>query len=214
MAQAKVRANAPNRLIVEGRDDKWSILALTQLYGWDWDNPQGHYPYIDDAEGVDNAVDALPVSVRTYKRVGIVVDADTDQQRRWDGIKSMLDGVGFTLPPTPIPDGTVVSKGDKRVGVWLMPNNQSPGKLEDFLAVLIPSRDGCWGWADEATKGAAARGALFTESDFIKARIHAWLAWQREPGLPFGTAITAALFSHQAALAEKFVQWVAQLYSD
>ena len=214
MAQAKVRANAPNRLIVEGRDDKWSILALTQLYGWDWDNPQGHYPYIDDAGGVDNAVDALPVSVRTYNRVGIVVDADTGQQSRWDGIKSKLHGVGFTLPAIPNPDGTVVSIGDKRVGVWLMPNNQSPGKLEDFLAILIPSHDGCWGWADEATKGAADRGALFTESDFIKARIHAWLAWQREPGLPFGTAITAALFSHQAALAQKFVQWMAQLYSD
>ena len=214
MAQAKVRANAPNRLIVEGRDDKWSILALTQLYGWDWDNPQGHYPYIGDAEGVDNAVDALPVSVRTYNRVGIVVDADTDQQCRWDRIKSKLHGVGFTLPAIPNPDGTVVSIGDKRVGVWLMPNNQSPGKLEDFLAILIPSHDGCWGWADEATKGAADRGALFTESDFIKARIHAWLAWQREPGLPFGTAITAALFSHQAALAQKFVQWMAQLYSD
>jgi hypothetical protein len=189
MTQAKLRANAPHRLIVEGRDDKWSIIALTRLYGWDWDSPRGHYPYIHDAEGVDNVIDALPVSVRTYRRVGIVVDADTDQQSRWDGIKSKLDGVGIGLPAIPNPHGTVVNIDDKRVGVWLMPNNQSPGKLEDFLAILVPSSDGCWGWADEATKGAADRGALFTESDFIKARIHAWLAWQREPGLPFGTAI-------------------------
>jgi hypothetical protein len=214
MTQAKLRANAPHRLIVEGRDDKWSIIALTRLYGWDWDSPQGHYPYIHDAEGVDNAIDALPVSVRTYRRVGIVVDADIDQQSRWDGIKSKLHGVGIGLPAIPNPHGLVVNIDDKRVGVWLMPNNQSPGKLEDFLAILVPSSDGCWGWADEATKVAADRGALFTESDFIKARIHAWLAWQREPGLPFGTAITAALFSHQDALAQKFVQWMTQLYSN
>jgi hypothetical protein len=172
------------------------------------------YPYIDEAKGVENAVDALAVSVRTYRRVGIVVDADTDRQNRWDGIKSKLQGVGFTLPAIPNPNGTIISIDGKRVGVWLMPSNQSPGKLEVFLAILDPSSDGCWGWADEASKGTADRGALFSESDFIKAPIHAWLAWQREPGLSFGTAITAAVFSHQAALAQMFVQWMTQLCAD
>lgn len=30
---AKVKQNAPHRLIVEGRDDQWSIIALTKQNG-------------------------------------------------------------------------------------------------------------------------------------------------------------------------------------
>ena len=73
---AKVKSNAPHRLIVEGRDDQWSILALTARHGWDWNNPAKHLPYIDNAEGIEKALEALAITVRTYARVGIVLDAD------------------------------------------------------------------------------------------------------------------------------------------
>ena len=57
-------------------------------------------------------------------------------------------------------------------------------------------------------------GARFTESDTIKARIHCWLAWQIEPGQPFGTALTAATFQHNAAIAVRFVEWMQRLFRD
>ena len=95
-----------------------------------------------------------------------------------------------------------------------MPDNRSPGKLEDFLAVLIPPGDRCWPWAEQATlKAHEEYGASFSALDSIKARIHTWLAWQQEPGLPFGTAITAATFAHNATLATTFVKWLTQLYT-
>jgi hypothetical protein len=86
--------------------------------------------------------------------------------------------------------------------------------IEDFLAVLVPPGDRCWPWAEQVTlKARAEYGAAFSTPDFTKARIHTWLAWQQEPGLPFGTAITAATFTHDATLATTFVKWMSQLYT-
>lgn len=96
-----------------------------------------------------------------------------------------------------------------------MPDNQSPGKLEDFLARLIPVGDLCWPWAQQATDAAkATHEAPFEIKDRIKAEIHTWLAWRESPGLPFGTAITAASFAHDAALAATFVAWMNRLFRE
>lgn len=214
MVSPKVKDTAPHRLIVEGRDDMYSILSLTARHGWTWDNPEHYYPYIMDAKGVDEAIRSFPLAVRSsYKRVGIVIDADTNLKGRWDSIRALLSPSGFVLPEDPDPLGTVVGLGERRIGVWIMPDNQNHGKLEDFLGVLIPANDPCWGYAEDAAKEASRLGALFSEVDFIKARIFTWLAWQREPGLPFGTAINAALFSHEQELAQAFVNWMQRLYS-
>jgi hypothetical protein len=51
-----------------------------------------------------------------------------------------------------------------------------------------------------------------SERKFPKARIHTWLSWQENPGLPFGTAITAAYLSHDSPEALKFVAWFKKLF--
>jgi hypothetical protein len=53
----------------------------------------------------------------------------------------------------------------------------------------------------------------FPDKLFIKARIHTWLAWQENPGLPFGTAITARYFGADSQEALKFVNWFNLLFS-
>jgi hypothetical protein len=213
MTAPRVKPTAPNRLIVEGRDDQWSIIQLTARHGWDWESPSPHYPWIEDAKGDTLALESLPVAVRSCRRVGIVLDADIAPGDRWQAVRDRLAGSDVTLDAQPDPYGTVVEAADgRRLGVWLMPDNRSPGKLEDFLAVLVPERDPCWAWAEESTEHARQLGARFTQSDFIKARIHAWLAWQKEPGQPFGTAIYAATFAHDAGVARSFVAWMERLF--
>jgi hypothetical protein len=199
---------------VEGQDDQHTIIHLTARHGWNWDKPAPHFPYIDDAKGDTLALEALPVALLSCQRVGVVLDADIAPGNRWQSIGDRLSDAGFPLPDQPDPEGTVVLRADgKRLGVWLMPDNQSPGKLEDFLAQLVPPGDPCWGCAEESTRCAKELGAGFTEPDFIKARIHTWLAWQEEPGLPFGTAIRAATFAHDTAAARKFVAWMERLFA-
>jgi hypothetical protein len=53
---------------------------------------------------------------------------------------------------------------------------------------------------------------LFSEPDEIKAIIHTWLAWQKEPGKPFGTAITAKFLDPNVAQADVLVGWLKRLF--
>ena len=86
------------------------------------------------------------------------------------------------------------------------------GKLEDLLRTLIPADDGLWPHAQASTDKAKKFGAAFGDADRDKASIHCWLAWQKEPGLPFGTAIKAKFFDHDSPQAIAFLRWLRVLY--
>ena len=64
-------------------------------------------------------------------------------------------------------------------------------------------------YARESTENARAHGARYPEAvgGTTKAVLHTWLAWQKEPGLPYGTAIRARYFRHDSPVAECFVKW-------
>lgn len=98
-----------------------------------------------------------------------------------------------------------------RVGIWVMPDNSNPGILEDFLQQLIDTQDPLLPLAKSSTATAKEAGAKFTISGTPKAVVHTWLAWQADPGCPFGTAIKAHYFDHQATSATQFLDWVRRL---
>ena len=101
-----------------------------------------------------------------------------------------------------------------KVGIWLMPDNRSIGALEHFIEKLIPGSDPCWDYAHEAASAARGRygGVACPEKDHLKSRLHTWLAWQREPGRPFGTALTASILSHDSPEALAFLRWFQRLF--
>jgi hypothetical protein len=182
--------------------------------GWDWDAPNPHCPRLDDAGGFTRALRALPEALKSYERVGIVLDADMSPIDRWRAVRQRVGAAGLTikLPDRPDPAGTVVHHEDGCFGAWLMPDNQRQGKLEDFLAGLVPDHDQCWQLAEHCTQQAWALGAAFGELDFIKARVHTWLAWQPTPGLPFGQSIRAGNLSTNAESAAVFIAWMERLF--
>ena len=209
-----IKEDSPNRLLVEGRDDQWSVINLMKRYNVDWDREDKRLPYVKDSGGIDSLIESIVVSVKTYHRLGIMIDANSKPVNRWDQLRSQLSKAKITLPEKPEPDGLIV-KGidpDKKIGIWMMPDNSHPGILEDFLATLIPSEDFCWDYAGEATNKAKEKGAAFSSNDHIKARIHTWLAWQESPGRPFGTAITAAYFNCDTPEALRFAKWFKKLF--
>ena len=183
---ASPRDNCERRLVVEGIDDKFSIINLMMRHGWTWDDAYDHIPFVKDAGGAEPAIKSLKTAIKSCSRIGIVVDADLNFRSRWDQIQAQVNDYFPNFPVSPDPAGTVLAHGEKHLGIWLMPNNVDGGKLEDFLSTLVPEADQCWSWADDATKQALIRGAQFSEGDYIKAHIHTWLAWGREPGLQFG----------------------------
>ena len=99
-----------------------------------------------------------------------------------------------------------------RVGVWLMPDNRRIGALEDFLQDLIDDSDVLLPHARESTAKAKARGARFPEKDSVKALVHAWLAWQEEPGRPYGVAIKSRYLRDDSDAAERFVAWFGRVF--
>ena len=210
-----IREGSPYRLLVEGTDDKHSVIHLMKRHGIDWDNSTSMLPHIHDCGGFDPLVKSIQVSAKSYERLGIIVDANENIDKRWKQVKNELSNIDIKLPESPDQDGTLITGmyTDWKVGVWLMPDNKNKGELEDFLSLLISLDDKCWPYTDKVTKRAKEIGALFPVKEFNKARIHTWLAWQEKPGLPFGTAITAKYFRVDSPEALKFVQWFKKLFS-
>ena len=94
-----------------------------------------------------------------------------------------------------------------------MPDNRRSGALEEFLQDLVSSNDSLLPIAKQSTQRAKERGACFPDTDQRKAVLHAWLAWQARPGLPYGSAVRARYFGHDSAAALAFVAWFKRVFS-
>lgn len=212
--------NQRSVLLVEGRDDENAVLHLLRRHnlGYGEGNPSPPLPIPNSpGGGVDGVLGAINVGVRssTGRAAGFVLDANSQPSGRWTAVASRLCKVGVDVPDQIPEDGFIGKSIDygARVGVWIMPDNRRAGALEDFLTDLIDTGDPLFAHARTATNEAMVLGARFAATATQKAVVHAWLAWQKEPGLPYGTAIRAKYFRHDAPAATAFVAWFRKLYS-
>ncbi len=208
----------PHVLFVEGRDDLYTVAALLAARGYDY-SQQPWSPLMKELGGIDVMAEALPVALKAapLRRVGLIVDADLDLAARWASVTGAFARAGVQLPAQPAPSGLILDRADwpiavERVGVWVMPNNALAGTLESFLQHLVPGEDPIWTHAKAATARAISEGAPLGEGQRAKGELHAWLAWQERPGIPYGVAITAKVLRHEAPLASAFVAWLRALY--
>lgn len=208
-----------SQLWVEGSDDDHSIRHLLIRHGVDYDRKPwpARFPSIEQAGDKDQLLQTVERSVRasTNRAVGFVLDADSSPRYRWKAMLSHLQRTGVEVPED-IPNQGFVGESQTyqaRVGVWLMPDNQQEGTLEDFLRTLVEEDDSLISHAQASTTQAKERHrANFREVDEKKAVLHAWLAWQEVPGLPYGTAIRARYFRQDSPAAVRFVAWFRRLF--
>ena len=116
---------------------------------------------------------------------------------------------------TPTPGGTIIQQSGKpTVGIWIMPDNKIAGMLEDFVGLLRPKDDLLWPLAADAVRKVKALEEQYRFRDALesKARIHTWLAWQKEPGKPMGQAITARYLDAEAPHARELITWIRRLF--
>lgn len=199
------------RLLVEGKDDQHVIWALCQKF----DLPK-NFKVVNN-NGVDKLVDVFPVELKRsgLQTLGIVLDADRDLNSRWESLKTKLTLSGYTLPESLPEEGLVLEKEDAvQVGIWLMPNNQLNGMLEDFIQFLIPQDDALLekttGILEEIEREDIQK---YKESYHSKALIHTWLAWQEDPGTPIGLAITKKYLETEGEEVNRFVDWLRRLFA-
>ena len=93
-----------------------------------------------------------------------------------------------------------------------MPDNRRSGAIEEFLRDLIADGDSLIQLAETSTDRAKELGAAFPNTHRAKAVLHTWLAWQKRPGVPYGTAIKARYFQHDSAAARAFVDWFKRVF--
>ncbi len=198
-------------LLVEGPDDQHVVRHLWErLYG------RGIPFQFPPRGGVAGVIESIRDEVNAPGRqaLGILVDANDSPATRWQSISDRLASVGIQAPAAPDTNGTIIAATDDtpRIGIWLMPDNQSLGELEDFVAQMIPDNDPVWPLSQDYISRIPAGDRKFASGKVLRAKIHAWLAAREDPR-QMGLAIRARDLDTSGPLCTRFTDWLSRLFS-
>ncbi|MCT7983712.1 hypothetical protein NG796_10425 [Laspinema sp. A4] len=208
-----------NLLLVEGEQDKRVIPYLIEANGIDWGTTRNPIVQIEAYDGWQQLInkDEISTALKSsgLEALGIMVDADDNPAGRWQSIRTncleIIPDLPDELPESglihPLPD-------DKKLGVWIMPDNKMQGMLETFLSYLIPEEsEFLWEYAQSVVQQAKTKGAPLIESHIDKANIYTWLAWQHPPGRQLHNAIMERILNPTHPRSTVFINWFKNLYN-
>ena len=193
-------------LLVEGQDDKHVVRHLCNFHA-------GMPRFcVLDKEGIEVLLEDIGSEILApgRKAVGILVDANDDLDARWDAVANRLREENIEVPGSPELTGTIIDS-NPRVGIWLMPNNTSPGELENFISEMILDDDPVWPLSKDYIDGIPEADRKFTEKKILRAKIYAWLATREDPR-QMGAAIRARDLHTDGTLSTTFANWLRQLF--
>lgn len=200
-------------LLVEGTDDEHVLKHICGNRGIDL------LDEIAPQKSVEQLLENFPVRLKEseIEALGIVLDADTDLEGRWDALRHRLTQAGYVgVPQQPARAGTILLPPPNtllpRFGVWIMPDNESKGILEDFLHFLVPTDSQLFEHVKSSVAAIPEAERRFSQLAEPKVVIHTWLAWQQEPGKPLGTAITAKFLDPNVEQVDVLVAWLKLLF--
>lgn len=204
-------------LIVEGKDDRHVMMALRDKLGM-----KGTYE-VEERDNDDKLLVAISTDAKRSERecLGVVIDRDTDDsdknKDRWQQIKDRLSPLGYAVPESAPAVGAILPSpelGLSKIGIWLMPDNQNYGMLEDFMRFLIPDNDECLIFAEETIHTLESKKIQrYKEVHRSKALMHTWIAWQDKPGIPLGQSATRYLDTN-TELCQQFADWLRRLFNE
>ncbi len=207
----------PNILIVEGVDDKHSVIGLMKDHT-NWPEERRLWPvWVEVGNSVDQILAAgyltTEIKASNAKTLGVMLDADIHMAGRYQRIRQLCATLFPSLPDELPQTGLVIENDEKRFGVWLMPDNTSQGDLETFLRYLVPdAQEYTWQLACDSVAAAVSGGAKCRDCHVPKANLYTWLAWQDPPGQSPGLALTKKILDPQSKYGDSFVQWFKELY--
>ena len=203
------RIHCDRLLLVEGKDekgffDKWllqivaSSVQIVDIGGKDKFHTK--FPTITNLPGF-----------RNVQRLGIIRDAEESYTSTFQSIKNTLSSRNMPLRSA----GTMHQAHALSLGVWIMPDNQSPGSIENLCWDLIPQNDqrlsctnsfiDCLCSAGLPPKSTAGSNIILrATSPFLperleKTKVQAYLGALCEPKRELGRAAEADVwdFTHQ-----------------
>ncbi len=209
----KIKEKYNQKLLVEGKDDTHVIWALCEKFDV--------YQNFDvvDCEGISNLFNIIPVRLKQseLKSLAIIIDADLNIEERWKELRNIFENSHYTLPSVLPENGLIHEENDKKIGVWLMPNNDVKGMLEDFVKFLIPENNNLKEITERTLDELEENQYNLYNKDLhrTKAFIHTWLAWQETPGTPMGLAITKKYLSTEdSEICIRFIEWLKMTFKE
>lgn len=225
----------PRRLLVEGKNDHLVIPEIIEAHGITWELEENGIKRtvvnIQAMGGIDNiTADVISTELKSSGlcALGIVIDADNIQGKQSDDIQNWIklrnkcqsvdELTDINIPDMPNKAGLVTQlESGIKFGIWVMPDNQSSGMLETFLASVIPiEQANLWNYAVEVVDRARELGAPFIKNHRDKARIHTWLSWQNPPDQSLYDAVKILKEGEKLNLTspqvQAFVDWFRRLY--
>lgn len=207
------------QLIVEGKD-AIVVANLLKKRGLpppkDYTNPtKFRDEFVLNAGGYDKVLIALREALDKpdLANIGLVIDAnEAGAAARWQAIVNiLLDKLPEeVIHNVPLQANGMLITGENlpRIGIWIMPDNQSNGYLEHFIAGMVPDGDSLWRYAEKTITSLESEGlSRFPPAKRQKALLHTWLSWQDEPGRPFGQAVELGYLNAHAPAMDGFAQW-------
>lgn len=160
----------------------------------------------------------LPMGAIT--ELGIIIDADQNASSAYKSCYNFVSRYGEIIAPEGQGDSrntlhlSRTAKPALKVGIWIMPDNQSTGFLEHFASELIPQTDKLWSLAKTTITALPEKRYPTTPRDHTrKAELHTWLAWQENPGKPMGLAVSFGYLKHDMPLALDFISWIRTVFT-
>ena len=200
--------SGPCVLLVEGQDDRHVVEHLH------WKCFGAKPPFdVVDKEGYSRLCDAIEPELKVPGRqvMGIIVDANDDPESRWRAVTERVRRVRPEIKfGDPAPCGLVVG-GEPRIGIWLWPDNELTGEIEDFVVAMIPPDDPVWPLSRRYIESIPAEHRRFSKGKTTRAEVHAWLAVREEPRR-MGAAIRTDDLKVDGTLATRFLAWLDRLF--
>jgi hypothetical protein len=199
------------KLLVEGKDDQHVIWALCEKF-----KVKESFDIID-CKGIDILIEQIPIWFKQsgLEALGVIIDADTDISYRWHKMSALISFLGFSVPAELPTNGLIVINEDNiKIGVWIMPNNNINGMLEDFIAFLVPKDDQLLPIVNQTLDNIEGQGLnKYSSVHRSKATIHSWLSLQEDPGTPMGLAITKRFLTTEEQTCGLFIKWLSELFN-
>jgi hypothetical protein len=192
----------PKQLLVEGPNDFAFFLALL-------DNMDVHDIQIQVYKGKSKLLRFLKTLTKVsgfyeiVSSIAIVRDADLNPQDAFYSVQNVLRKVRLPIPESPQnPVGD-----DKRVIVLILPDAHSPGELETLLlrAVIDNPVMPC---IDEYFACMQRHKIELPTTMMEKARLYAFLASKKEPGLQIGTASQASYLHLESSVYDHVKEFI------
>ena len=174
-------------------------------------------------EGVKNLLKTLLPQLEDgqISHIAAVVDADYGQHgggylRTLASLAEIVGCSGFVLEENnPTKCGLCFKNSDGLAdfGLWIMPNNQQEGMLEDWIKSCVSETEqALFQQAIQAVHQIAT--PKFKPHLYSKAEVATWLAWQKEPGHGLYYLITESLLNRQHHLFVELEQWLIKVFAD